>query len=214
MGWRMRLLRICLIVLTLLTTQSTTAYLGMLGLVGCMILSRRKDKLRTWIILLGVLGMTALLTDYGIREENSLLNEVIFRKVKDILHDTANDIYGVVASGQARLITILMCIRSIREHPLGIGIDKYNLVLRQSTLYGDQAVAAVLFSAAAQIGVIPVLITVRMYIHNLLRRAPEIPAVLAATLLFFNTLLAQCDLFYPVLWLLMYIPCRKRRSAG
>ena len=203
-----RIRMIFILIITILTTQSTTGYVGMLMILTCFLLKKDNNRLYRRLVVVAMIAAIFILVDYSWNEKTSLLYKVLISKIQDINHDTKVDY--IVSSGQARLVTIQMCIQSILKYPFGIGIDKYNLILRSSFRYGDAAVAAVLFSTAAQIGVVPVFIIVFSYIKGVWKNRKHFMSFLVAVFLFFNTVLAQSDLFYPAIWVLMFISGERR----
>lgn len=196
------------LIITLLTTQSTNAYLGMLVIILCYMFQNKQKNAKFKIVLAFMILFGVLIVDFAQNGESSLFYRVVLKKLSEINHDTRSDY--IVTSGQARWITIQMCMQSIIKHPLGIGIDKYNLELRRGFLHADVAVAAVLFSMAAQIGVVPVVIMVRSFLKKIWRNKECIASFIAVSFLFFNTLLGQSDFFYPAIWILMFA-CKKGR---
>ena len=192
-----------ILIVTLITTQSTTAYLGMISVIIGYILTNTKDKLRRRLVGLLLCATIFLAADYIINGNDSLFNKVVVEKISDINHDTSTDY--IVSSGQARLLTIQMSLRSAIREPFGIGIDRYNLELRASTKYAEAAVGAVLFSSLVTMGLFAVLFIVGFFIYGAWKNRISNISFIIILILFFNTLSAQSDLFYPGIWILMFI---------
>lgn len=197
-----------IILLSLITCQSTTGYIGMIFIILFFYFSRKMDhntsKIKLYITGVMAVGFIVLLVDYTYRETESIVYVQIIHKL------FGNDGSGLNISegtGLYRLGTIIVSLASIIKHPLGVGYDTLNVLKDE---YASGLVAASVVAFAAVYGIIPWLISMYMVFKPVIKYEKLLLGILFI-ILFFNTTLAQTDLFYPSLMMIpMYLLLNKR----
>lgn len=138
--------------------------------------------------------LIATVVDYQIRGTDSIVYigiiEKLFSKGSFSLVDNA--------SSFARVGTILISIESMIKHPLGIGYNNLQLLLKtEETGY----VAAEIIAFGAVWGIIPLVFVLWWIFSPLHSKLPKSVYILFI-LLYVNTLLAQSNVFYAILILI------------
>jgi hypothetical protein len=182
------------LLLTVATCQSTTGYFGIAIIaVGYIFFSgKMADKKYKWRIL-GVFSVAViiLLTDYYVNQSESLLVKSLISKV----FTSAGTFDLTATSGQYRIGTIELCIKSLAVYPLGVGYDAVQKLLSTR----DGLVGAKILTSAAACG-IPWLVFVLTWIfYTILASNRHWAYKIVFIVLYFNTALAQSQEFYPAL---------------
>lgn len=204
--------RLAVLVFTVLSCQSTAGYIGFLLIVVFFMFSRRvrskgryAAKAKRALAMLLCLAVIVLLLEYQVNGAESILNKQIVEK----LFAGTDGVSLMEGSGQYRVGTILLSVRSVIEHPLGVGYDRFiGLTNRAETGF----VAASVMSFAAVYGVIPWIVMLAMVFVPVIRNESRTVALLFM-LLFLNTTLAQTDLLYPALMMVpVYLEATRPRG--
>lgn len=202
-------LKVIILIITLCTTQSTTGMIGLLLIIFFyLFLYSKKKKLFNknifFVLILFILIGTVV--DYQIRDTDSIVYISIIEKL------FSKGSFSLVnnASSFARVGTILISIESMIKHPLGIGYDNLQLLLKTEE---TGFVAAEILVFGAVWGVVP-LIFVLWWIFSPLYYKLQKSIYILFILLYVNTLLAQTNVFYPILILIplsiKYLSMNKR----
>lgn len=195
---------IVILSITLLSTQSTTGYLMFIVMIIGYLLKQNefKDKIKGRIIFILVLVSLALVVDYNLRNQDSILAVSIFNKLF-----TETGQFSVAAnSGDARTGTILICLASMFTHPLGVGYTRVHELLNvNETGY----LAAQIFQTGAAMGIGVLLVMLIWVFYPIIKSKSTIMIKLLYVFMYFNTALAQSREFYPTLimiplWVYLY----------
>ncbi|MDF2544552.1 MAG: Uncharacterized protein K0S47_4270 [Herbinix sp.] len=197
-----------IVLLSLITCQSTTGYIGMLFIILFFYFSRKKDhntsKVKLYITGVMAVGFIVLLVDYAYRGTESIVYIQIIHK---LFGDNGSGFNISEGTGLYRLGTIIVSLASVIKHPLGVGYDTLNVLKKE---YASGLVAASVVAFAAVYGIIPWIISMYMVFKPVMKYEKLVPGILFA-ILFFNTTLAQTDLFYPSLMMIpLYLLLNKR----
>lgn len=196
--------------LTIVTCQSTTGYLGLLLILFFYFFTQDVFggiKMKIFVSVLMVLGLTVLLADYGTRGEESVLYKQFIEK----LFGEEGNVDLSNSTGFYRLGSIIVSLQSVLEHPLGIGFDQFVLLKEE---FADGLVAAFGITSMAVFGVVPWLIVNAIVFLPVFKNEKPSIAILFL-LLFYNTTLAQTDWFYPLLMLVpIYYATRESAEEG
>lgn len=189
--------KLLILIMTLITSQSTTGFIGlMIVFMAYFFISTAEKKIfsKNTMIILGCCIIIILLMDYQIRGTDSLFYITIVEKLfsKGTFSLTDN------GSSAARVGTIVLSIKSIIQHPLGIGYTNLGVLLNTEK---TGFVAAEILSFAAVWGIIP-WIFVLWWIFSPLKRNMRKSEMILYILLYINTMLAQSNMFYPAFILL------------
>lgn len=184
-----------ILIVALLTTQSTTGYIG-----GCLIilfyfLSAKQNIFaeRKAVFSIFVMMVLGLLIDYYIRGDSSLMSVTVFDK---LMTNSKELSLSANASGTARLGAIYVSLKSIINHPFGVGYDKFSVLMNvDKTGY----VAAAVLSFGAVWGVLPLAFVLWWIFYPIARSNTFKTYKILFVLLYFNTCLAQSNVFYPSL---------------
>ena len=190
-------LKLAILVLTLCTTQSTTGFVGLSLIVFFYLFINSKEQKvysKQKVLLYMSALVILLLLDFQIRGENSIFQIAIIDKLfsKGTISLVDN------ASSAARVGTILLTTASILKHPFGIGYTNLEIMLNTEK---TGFVAAELLRFGAVWGIIP-LCFVLWWIFSPLNRRLNKSMIIIYILLYINTLLAQSNMFYPILILI------------
>ena len=189
--------KLLILVITLFTTQSTTGMIGIIVILFFYLtLSYKKKNIfskKNFLILI-CCAIVLLFIDYQIRDTESIfyisIIEKLFPKGRISLVDNA--------SSFARVGTILISIKSMIQHPLGIGYDNLHLLLKTEE---TGFVAAEILAFGAVWGIFP-LTFVLWWIFSPLYNKISKNINFLFIILYVNTLLAQSSMFYPILILI------------
>lgn len=183
------------LLIALLSTQSTTGYIGAFLIISFFILNTSTNYItERKVVFVGVLIIGfALLIDYHFRGEDSLVFVTLFKK---LVTDSNTFSISADGSGLARWGTILISLRSMFVKPFGLGYDNFAQLLNtKETGY----VAAAILSFGAIWGIIPLLFIIIWIFSPIVKSRLQWKDKILFVLLYFNTTLAQSDVFYPTL---------------
>ncbi len=192
--WKQRTSTFLIIIVALLTCQSATGYIGLAVVMIAYLLDRNQENTEMKLRIVGLIGLmiAALLVDFFVRRNESLLGYTIIGKLIneagafDITADTGAYRYGM----------IMVALRSILNHPFGVGYDTLRYMANADS---DGLVAAQIIQTGAVYG-IPMLIGIVVWIcQPLLKYEKKKWWAFLLIFLYFNTALAQSSEFYPVL---------------
>lgn len=194
-----------LIVLTIavISTGSATGYIALGIMLFVFILKKSQKDDKKWkcnILWLLLLAIIALAVEYYYNGQNSILQIYLFDKVM-----RTSDL-SAISTGSVRMGTILLCLRSIFEHPFGMGY--YNAVSYLGAIGsvgGYAIVGAKLLITMVGIGFIPVLITVGFLFYRSYKNTKDITLFILFITLYLNTALAQSREFYPALIVIAFV---------
>lgn len=207
---------IFIIFITILTCQSTTGYIALLLLILFFYFNNKSNielkKLKKYLLITIFIVCLFIMLDYSINQENSILYKQFLKKLfntnemNELTLDFSN------GTGLYRWGTILVGLDQIVKHPMGIGIDTFNIAKNE---YAKGLVAASLISFATIYGIIPWIILLIM-LFSPIRKNESKNIYILFILLFVNTTLAQTHLLYPAFVMIpMYIKCiNKERSSN
>lgn len=190
--------KLLILIIALITSQSTTGFIGlMIIFIGyCFTFSSAERKIlsKNTMAILGCCITIVLLVDYQIRGTDSLFYITVVEKLfsKGTFSLTDN------GSSAARVGTIVLSIKSIIRHPLGVGYTNLGALLNTEK---TGFVAAEILSFPAVWGIIPWMFVLWWIFSPLKNKMRKLEIVLYI-LLYVNTLLAQSNMFYPAFILL------------
>lgn len=184
------------IVVALLTCQSTSGYLIFFIFCITFFVSRKQYEnmsgVRRIITLLVFLALGALVVDYNIRENDSLLNTAVLSKLFD-----NGSVDVTISTGYWRLGTTGTSIMLMIMHPLGNGFNTTFSTI-QNQLAGSAGGALMAFGAA--LGIIPFIATVIWFVRPIFKDSRfDIPVKIAYLVMYIQISLAQSKVFYPFL---------------
>ena len=196
-SWSLKKKKIALIIflVALLSCQSTTGYISCFVIILLSILSKEnKSPIKKTFIVLGISVVIILLYDYYINGTNSFLYSVSLFKIEEtsffLEAPTTNN------TGNARLGTIILCITSMLEHPLGVGINGVSSFLNTTE---TGFLAAQIMQDGASLGVIPFCVILFCVFSPIIKANIPILQKVAIIFLYMNTALAQSNSYYPLL---------------
>ncbi|WP_462410348.1 hypothetical protein [Neobacillus sp. Marseille-QA0830] len=182
------------LIITIITTQSTTGYMGLAVLLLFYLTFKRKKQkgLYSQLMFFVIACAVTLFIDYSVRGENSLLYSAIIFKV----FNTSGGFDLSATTGEARMGTILLCIRTMLTYPFGIGYDSVHELLNvKVTGY----LAAQIMQTGAALGILPFIIILIWIFIPIIKSNIKSSVKILFVILYFNTALAQSREFYPVL---------------
>ena len=182
------------IVVALVTCQSTTGYIGALLCVAFYVLFSKDHegtRTRQWLVALVCAAVVALLVQYWLAPTNSILSVQVFDKLfGSSAGGTGLDLSDSTGVYRSKMIEV--CVRSIAEHPLGVG---YDALFSAASSSGEGLVAAALVSYGAVYGVVPWIVVLFMVFYPVFK-GQRLPVALLYVALFVNTTLAQTHFLY------------------
>lgn len=194
---------IVILALTIITTSSTTGYIGMAIIIIGYLLKRNRMEyskgIKKYIIFVLVVLIIAILYDYYIRANNSILYINVISKFEDI---------GVVedASGGARLSVIEICTGLFAKNPInlifGYGYTTISSIMAMS---GAKTAGAFIVYFLAAAGLPITIYMLYPYIFKPFENREYFIECIVFLLLYFNTSLAQSREIYPALLLLPFV---------
>lgn len=115
--------RIIILTITIVSTLSATAYISYLVLVTPILFKKSKntEKSKRYIGYIFFIVITALVVNFAIKGEKSILSVYLIGKMNDMGTSSGNSLQ----SGDARIAVAQMALYSIIRHPLGIGAAGY-----------------------------------------------------------------------------------------
>ncbi|OPJ62709.1 hypothetical protein [Clostridium oryzae] len=182
-----------ILMLTIILCQSTTGYIGFVGNILVLYLLRQKNykELRASVLSLVAAVVMFLVIDLIVRGNGSMIYSVVISKISK-----SGSIDLNVSTGRYRLGTIYICIKTILEHPLGVGADGLQIILNTiQTGY----VAASILTIGAMLGIIPFIFILTWLFYPIIVSHESISIKILIVFLYFNTALAQSSPFYPSL---------------
>lgn len=183
-----------ILVIALLTTQSTTGYLGIAMIILFYLINRTKNnsKIKNRIIVIVCVGIVVVACNYKLSGNQSFIYTSLIGK----LTNTSGSLSLNATSGNARIGTILICLATMLEHPLGVGYNQIDaLIDTESTGY----LAAEIFRAGAACGVLTFVLMLAWIFYPVLNSNLNRKTKVLYILLYLNTALAQSSEFYPAL---------------
>ncbi len=180
----------------ILSCQSTTGFIAFgVTMIAYLYIKRNADykMISKKEIYLYVMFITIfLLFDFYKLGDNSLISKVILSKLYNETGFSLN-----VDTGAYRMITIGIALKSIIEHPFGIGFAEVTTLMLQKG-----GVGAAIIQYLAAMGILPFVYVIYFIFKPLWTSKKSIAVVLFVTIIYFNTALAQSQIFYPALIML------------
>ena len=179
----------------LISTQSTTGYISICFIILFYLLFEKRDtteqnwKQKILIALFSILLF--LMIDYMVRGSESFIQVSIISKLFSSKNKVSLD-----ASGMARADLIFLALQSMVRHPFGVGYS--NLGALMDVENTGMAGAAIMQFGAAW-GLLPLIVVAWWIFYPVLKFCRKRYAAVLYMVLYINTVLAQSDLFYPVL---------------
>ena len=179
----------------LLSTQSTTGYISICFIILFYLLFEKRDtteqnwKQKILIALFSILLF--LMIDYMVRGSESFIQVSIISKLFSSKNKVSLD-----SSGMARADLIFLALQSMVRHPFGVGYS--NLVALMDVENTGMAGAAIMQFGAAW-GFLPLIVVAWWIFYPVLKFCRKRYVAVLYIFMYINTVLAQSDLFYPVL---------------
>ena len=179
----------------LLSTQSTTGYISICFIILFYLLFEKRDtteqnwKQKILIALFSILLF--LMIDYMVRGSESFIQVSIISKLFSSKNKVSLD-----ASGMARADLIFLALQSMVRHPFGVGYS--NLGALMDVENTGMAGAAIMQFGAAW-GFLPLIVVAWWIFYPVLKFCRKRYVAVLYIVMYINTVLAQSDLFYPVL---------------
>lgn len=195
--WNIKKKKIAVIffLVALASCQSTTGYISGLAIILFSILSKEnKSPVKRTFIFLVITALIVQLYDYYVNGTNSFLYSVALFKIEET--NFSLEAPTTNTTGNARLGTIILCVTSMLEHPLGIGIDGVSALLNTTE---TGFLAAQIMQDGASLGVIPFFVILFSIFSPVLRAKIPIAQKIVIIFLYVNTALAQSSSYYPML---------------
>lgn len=189
-----------LILLTLITTKSTTGYIAFAAIfIAYIITTNRSNKKKSFFIL-GII-VAVILGDALINGEKSILYSVVIGKLFD------ENGFNLAASGSGfyRVRTIKYVMEVIRKHPLGAGYDVYNAYILSQKQYLNELVGVECIKAFAYYGTVQMIMAFGYLAKISWQRKRSLLQWILVIFLYINTTMAQSEIFYPSLIILLLI---------
>lgn len=196
-----------LILFTCFTTLSSTAYICTVILFICFLLQQnnRISKNRRKIVKGFSLIVGALIIDYFLRGNSSILDEFVFSKINAMggIEGTG----GALNSGNARLAMLVVSLKSFLNHPFGVGTTVFFSLLNKSG-YPD-AVGCGLFFYLAVLGIVGWGVIINYIIRPVWRNTDDKVIFWAFILIFAVSNFSQNYIFAAPFLFVSLIPIRK-----
>lgn len=179
----------------LISTQSTTGYISICFIILFYLLFKKRDtteqnwKQKILIALFSILLF--LMIDYMVRGSESFIQVSIISKLFSSKNKVSLD-----SSGMARADLIFLALQSMVRHPFGVGYS--NLVALMDVENTGMAGAAIMQFGAAW-GILPLIVVAWWIFYPVLKFCRKRYVAVLYIFMYINTVLAQSDLFYPVL---------------
>lgn len=179
----------------LISTQSTTGYISICFIILFYLLFEKRDtteqnwKQKILIALFSILLF--LMIDYMVRGSESFIQVSIISKLFSSKNKVSLD-----SSGMARANLIFLALQSMVRHPFGVGYS--NLVALMDVENTGMAGAAIMQFGAAW-GILPLIVVAWWIFNPVLKFCRKRYVAVLYIFMYINTVLAQSDLFYPVL---------------
>lgn len=179
----------------LLSTQSTTGYISICFIILFYLLFEKRDtteqnwKQKILIALFSILLF--LMIDYMVRGSESFIQVSIISKLFSGKNKVSLD-----ASGMARADLIFLALQSMVRHPFGVGYSNLGALMDVGNT-GMAGAAIMQFGAAW--GFLPLIVVAWWIFYPVLKFCRKRYVAVLYIFMYINTVLAQSDLFYPVL---------------
>lgn len=197
-----------LILLALITTKSTTGYIAFAAIYVCYMLTTTRSKKQKGFIILASLAVIILI-DSLLNGENSILYNVVIGKLFD------ENGFNLAASGSGfyRVRTIEYVMEGIRKYPLGAGYDIYNAFILSQKQYLNELVGVECLKAFAYYGTPQMILTYVYLAKTAWKRKRNIIQWILVVFLYINTTMAQSEIFYPSLIILLLLNGDSEKSS-
>ena len=197
-----------LILLALITTKSTTGYIAFAAIYVCYMLTTTRSKKQKGFIILASLAVIILI-DSLLNGENSILYNVVIGKLFD------ENGFNLAASGSGfyRVRTIEYVMEVIRKYPLGAGYDIYNAFILSQKQYLNELVGVECLKAFAYYGTPQMILTYVYLAKTAWKRKRNIIQWILVVFLYINTTMAQSEIFYPSLIILLLLNGDSEKSS-
>lgn len=197
-----------LILLALITTKSTTGYIAFAAIYVCYMLTTTRSKKQKGFIILASLAVIILI-DSLLNGENSILYNVVIGKLFD------ENGFNLAASGSGfyRVRTIEYVMEVIRKYPLGAGYDIYNAFILFQKQYLNELVGVECLKAFAYYGTPQMILTYVYLAKTAWKRKRNIIQWILVVFLYINTTMAQSEIFYPSLIILLLLNGDSEKSS-
>lgn len=179
----------------LLSTQSTTGYISICFIILFYLLFEKRDtteqnwKQKILIAMFSILLF--LMIDYMVRGSESFIQVSIISKLFSGKNKVSLD-----ASGMARADLIFLALQSMVRHPFGVGYSNLGALMDVGNT-GMAGAAIMQFGAAW--GFLPLIVVAWWIFYPVLKFCRKRYVAVLYIFMYINTVLAQSDLFYPVL---------------
>lgn len=196
--------------IAVITTQSTSGVISLAFMLFFVIAQRKFSKFEKRIILGVSVLAAALVIQYFVQGENSLLYKTVIKK----LFSSSTGFSLAASSGSARLGTIAVCLLSMIQNPFGIGYDRLTLLLdTENTGF----VAASIFMTGAACGVLMFALVLVWTLRPVFKtRVLNKYGKASFLLIYANTVLSQSSEFYPFIIFipLILVKMRNQKQGG
>ena len=172
-----------------------------------MLTTTRSKKQKGFIILASL--AVIILIDSLLNGENSILYNVVIGKLFD------ENGFNLAASGSGfyRVRTIEYVIEVIRKYPLGAGYDIYNAFILSQKQYLNELVGVECLKAFAYYGTPQMILTYVYLAKTAWKRKRNIIQWILVVFLYINTTMAQSEIFYPSLIILLLLNGDSEKSS-
>lgn len=195
---------------TVITTGSTTGYIALAAIYLVYFITRvdySEIKFKKYVYRVLLVGVVYLICDLAINQDTSILQTYVFGKFAEM---------GTVdhASGNARMLTISICLAQLAVHPWGLltGVTYYKV---NQALYLTNEIAAgckiVPFMTA--VGIPGAILLHWPYFIAPLLTGKNLKEKILCVFLYWNTAIAQSREMYPVLLMLMVILMLEEKNS-
>ena len=190
-----RIRRYSLILLvTVITCQSTTGYLSLFAILLLFILKRQKKK-KNNIIAIIVVAIGILFADTVMNGQSSFFMSTIGSKIS-----ITNQGVSFVGSGKYRAETTTISLLSLLKNPLGIGMDRYDVLLAMAGKTSSDGNALML--TGATMGIQMWLILILFVAVPMYRQSQSKMEFFTLLFVYINVTMGQSNVFYPGLLIL------------
>lgn len=187
---------------SIITCMSTTGYIGMivLFLIYFLFMKNNSESNIKWLGLGGIIGFIFYCFFSG---ENNIIYKTIISKVTN----ASGEFDLSVSTGHSRIMSLLADIQVFKEHPFGIGYLNYNDTWKSNLL--DETISDVsscvgLTQILAILGIGVTVLILGYYVFLMLRNLTGVERI-SFILMFLNTCLAQPQVWFPAMIVLLLI---------
>lgn len=191
-----------ILILTLITAQSTTGYISLIILLLGYLIVGNDIYIKRIVSMacLSIVVATALV--FAIQGQDNFIQKNLFSKIQ------INKYSGGFKDGTGRARTIMMKIDFdvLKEKPLGLGYDDYLQRWKSKKYTLHETSSAVGLSIMLCVyGVIVGTIIVMMCPIFMILRIKNIGKALILVAVYFNTILAQPTIFFPIFMMFLFL---------